>query len=59
MSDVFKYEHKLFDNFNVFTGHFMANRTSGSSEIKFYNVYKIKIKFLQFILVEIHLLLFH
>lgn len=59
MSDVFKYQHKLFDNYNVFTGHFMANRTSGSSEIKFHNVYKILIKFLQFILVEIHLLLFH
>lgn len=41
MSDFFKYEHKWFDTFNVFTGHFMANRTSGSSEIKFYNEYKI------------------
>lgn len=29
MSDLFKYEHKWFDNFNVFTGHLMANRTSG------------------------------
>lgn len=41
MSDVFKYEYKLFDNFNVFMGYFMVNRMLGLFEIKFYNVYKI------------------
>lgn len=29
MSDVFKYEYKWFDNFNVFMGYLMVNRMLG------------------------------